>query len=225
MMIYLQKGTHWTDMKKTKTITKTKKSSYHHDDLRSALVKEALLFIKSHSADELSLRDLARRLKVSHMAPYRHFKTKEDLLAAIIENGFLRMTAMFDEIKLTGKTSFIDTLAFYGKAYVRFMVQNSDQARLMFSGLLCDPQKFPTTHSAGMGTFGRLANLIKRGQDEGHVRKKDDPMMISLMIWSSIHGTAMLMLEDQFKMIDNAPEVQMDIFVQFMAERLIKGLQ
>lgn len=213
-------------MKKTKATTaKTKKSTYHHDDLRSELVKEALLFLKSHRIEDLSLRDLARRLKVSHMAPYRHFATKEDLLVVIIEEGFRQMTAMFDEIKISGKTSFVDTLAFYGKAYVRFFINNPDQARLMFSGLMCDPEKHPKAHSAGMETFGRLVSLVERGQAEGHIRKKDNPMMVSLMIWSSIHGTSMLMLENQFKTIDNAPEVQMDVFVNYTAERLLNGLQ
>lgn len=213
-------------MKKAKAVSsKTKKSTYHHDDLRSALVKEALLFLKNHPAEELSLRELARRLKVSHMAPYRHFKTKDDLFAAIIEAGFLRMTAMFDEIKMSGNPTFLDTLAFYGKAYVTFFVKNPDQARLMFSGLLCDPAKYPTAHEAGMTTFGRLVGLIQRGQAEGKIRKKEDPMMIGLMIWSSIHGTAMLMLENQFSMIDNAPEVQIDVFVQYTAERILTGLQ
>jgi Tetracyclin repressor-like, C-terminal domain len=108
---------------------------------------------------------------------------------------------------------------------VSFFVKNPDQARLMFNSSMCDPQKFPLAHQAGMETFNRLVSLIQRGQTEGHIHKKDDPIMLALMIWSSIHGTAMLMLENQFKTIDNAPEVQLDVFVKFTTERLLKGLQ
>lgn len=213
-------------MKKQKSSSsKSKKVQYHHDDLRSALVSEGLKFIKSHSADDLSLRELARRLNVSHMAPYRHFPTKDDLLVAIVEDGFLRLTSMFDEIDISDKVDFKEVFSQYGKAYVQFFISNSDQARLMFSGLLCDPEKYESAHKAGQGAFGRLLTLIELGQKTGNISKKDNPYMLGLLIWSSVHGTAMLMLENQFSMIDNAPEIQIEKFMKFMSEKMLKGLK
>lgn len=213
-------------MKKKKVIRRqTQRKQYHHPDLRDQLVSAAIDFIKDHRAEDLSLREIARGLGVSHMAPYRHFATKEDLLAAVIENGFRRMSESFDQVKADKQgLSFPKLFSEMGKAYVRFVIQNPDQARLMFSGLLCEPDRHLEAHAAGQGAFKKLLEMIELGQAGGFLSKKDNPYMLGLMIWSSVHGTSMLMLEDQFSMIDSAPEVQLDRFVDFMTEKMMKGL-
>ena len=200
------------------------KKNYHHDDLKSSLITEALSFLKKNSIDELSLRELARRLDVSHMAPYRHFKTKEDLFAEIIERGFNSLTESFDKAKAQSQPDFLSNFAALGKAYIQFFIQNPEQARLMFSGLLCDPKNYLSAHEAGQKAFGKLLELIIWGQESGKINKSDNPYMLSLMVWSSVHGSAMLMLENQFAMIDNSPEVQLEKYVEFMAQKLISGL-
>jgi AcrR family transcriptional regulator len=203
---------------------KVKKDSYHHKDLHEQIVAEAIKFLKNHSAEELSLRQIARNLGVSHMAPYRHFSNKEDLLAAIIEDGFKKLTKMFDEVNTSSSKDFKKVLAGMGKAYIKFFIGFPDQARLMFSGLLCNPEKHLAAHAAGQDAFARLFKLIEAGQQLGHFNKSDNPYMLSMMIWSNVHGAAMLMLENQFNMIDSAPEIQTDIFMDFMSDKLMKGL-
>ncbi len=203
----------------------SKKDTYHHHDLKTSLIREALNFLKKNPASQLSLRELARKLKVSHMAPYRHFKTKEDLIAEIIEKGFQALTLKFDEAKTQANGDFQQIMNLFGKVYIRFCLENPEQVRLMFSGLLCDPEQYLSTHQAGQVAFSRLLELIKWGQENGHLRPNDDPYLLSLMIWSSVHGSAMLMLENQFAMIDNAPEVQVEKYVDFMSERMINGLK
>jgi AcrR family transcriptional regulator len=208
-----------------KSVHKEKSESYHREDLKSALVAEALSFLKSHPAESLSLRELARRLKVSHMAPYRHFPTKEDLFAEIIEKGFKSLTQSFAQARAQAKDSFPFVFSAFGKAYIRFFLDNPEQARLMFSGLLCDPSKHISAYQAGQEAFDQLLQLIQWGQKTGQMKRKDDPHLLGLMIWSAVHGSAMLMLENQFSMIDNAPEVQVEKYVDFMSARILKGCQ
>lgn len=198
---------------------------YHHPDLRAQLVESAVAFLKKNRAEDLSLRGLAREIGVSHMAPYRHFATKEDLLAAVIEEGFNRLTAMFDEVLAQKDQSFKAVFTGLGKAYIGFVAKYSDHARLMFSGMICDPEKHPKAHQAGQEAFARLITIIQRGISEGFISKKDDPYMQGLMVWSAVHGTAMLMIEDQFSMIDGVPEFKFDDFAEFMSERLLRGLK
>src|SRR5258708_29712691 len=65
-----------------------KPKSYHHGDLRNALIQAGLELLAEGGAQELDLRKVARRAGVSHAAPYRHFADKQALIAAINEEGF-----------------------------------------------------------------------------------------------------------------------------------------
>ena len=64
------------------------KESYHHGDLRTALLDAALDIIADTGPRGLSIREVARRAGVSHAAPYRHFNDKDDLIVAVVERGF-----------------------------------------------------------------------------------------------------------------------------------------
>src|ERR1039457_2812166 len=65
---------------------------YHHQNLRGALLAAALDLIRQKGGSHgFTLRAVARRAGVSHTAPYRHFRNKDDLLGAIAEEGFLRL--------------------------------------------------------------------------------------------------------------------------------------
>jgi len=206
-------------------ISRGKKKLYHHPDLRNQLVQSAISFLKKNRVEDLSLRSIARELGVSHMAPYRHFSTKEELLASVISDGFVRLTAMFDEVYNQKDQSFKALFTNIGKAYVEFVIKYPDQARLMFSGLMCDPEKHAAAHLAGEEAFGRLLKMIQIGKEGGYISAKDDTYMQSLMVWSSVHGTAMLAIEKQFGMADGSPEFQLDAFAEFMAEKLLRGLK
>ena len=64
------------------------KPSYHHGDLRSALLDAALDIISELGPQQLTIREVARRAGVSHAAPYRHFADKDQLILAVVEQGF-----------------------------------------------------------------------------------------------------------------------------------------
>ncbi len=66
---------------------------YHHGDLRRALVAAARALLEESGPEALSLRDVARRVGVSHNAPYRHFPTKQALLAAVAAEEFAALSA------------------------------------------------------------------------------------------------------------------------------------
>jgi len=66
-------------------------SSYHHGDLRQAMLDRAAVVIQSKGIEALSLRGLARDLGVSHAAPNRHFKNKTHLLTAMATDGYTRL--------------------------------------------------------------------------------------------------------------------------------------
>ena len=68
------------------------KQAYHHKDLRNALIDEALAILAQSGPNAITLRELARRLGVTHTAPYAHFADKKTLLEAVADEGFERLT-------------------------------------------------------------------------------------------------------------------------------------
>ncbi|HYM69483.1 MAG TPA: helix-turn-helix domain-containing protein, partial [bacterium] len=68
------------------------KRSYHHGDLREALLRAAIDLVADVGPRGFTLREVARRAGVSHNAPYRHFRDKEELIAAVAAEGFRELT-------------------------------------------------------------------------------------------------------------------------------------
>ena len=69
-----------------------KRRPYHHGNLKHALLEASLGLIREIGPRAFTLREVARRAGVSHNAPYRHFRNKEELLAAVAAEGFDRLT-------------------------------------------------------------------------------------------------------------------------------------
>ena len=65
-----------------------RRKPYHHGHLRKALLGAAIELIATVGSDGFTLREITRRAGVSHNAPYRHFRSKEDLIAAVAAQGF-----------------------------------------------------------------------------------------------------------------------------------------
>src|SRR3954452_10961890 len=91
---------------------------YHHGNLRSELLEQAERTLRERGAVELSLRELAREVGVSHAAPRRHFRDKQALLDALAESGFVRLGADLDRAMTRAGGDFRARLAAFAKAYV-----------------------------------------------------------------------------------------------------------
>ena len=96
-------------------------STYHHGDLRAALLKAAGRILEKDGPDAISLRDLARGADVSHNAPYRHFPDRDALFAALSDEGYAQLVDA-----LRGKP-----WRDQATSYVRFALANPQRFRLM----------------------------------------------------------------------------------------------
>jgi AcrR family transcriptional regulator len=108
-----------------------KRRSYHHGDLRRALVNAAVSLLTKTQRWDFSLREVARCAGVSHNAPYSHFASKRELLAAVAAKGYeiLRARVL---TALRGKTKPADALKAILITYLRFGTGNPARYRLMF---------------------------------------------------------------------------------------------
>jgi AcrR family transcriptional regulator len=198
-----------------------KKTGYHHGDLRRALIDAALELVAREGPGAVSLRELAARVGVTHAAPYRHFKNKEELFATVAEEGF----KMFRDALIAGRdrggSSSREQLVQTGIAYVRFAVEHPGHFKVMFSRL-GDPQSdVPGVVDEGATAFQVLVDCIIAAQAAG-VLRPGDPLQQSLFAWSGVHGLSMLLVEGSLKTM--GIEVPVEAHARQLSEDLIDGL-
>ena len=174
--------------------------TYHHGDLRRALVAEALRSVERRGIEELSLRALARALGVSPRAPYRHFATKEDLLAAVAAEGF-RISAAFTASRVANATGPVARLQSAVEAHVLFAVDHPAAFRVMYAPYEAVRESAPELLAARAAGHAAMMALIRECQGAGALRA-GDPMQLALALWSTMHGLAVLLVEGQLGRFD-----------------------
>ena len=177
---------------------------YHHGDLRRALLEEALRTIQADGVDSLTLRSVGERLGVSRTALYRHFSDKPALLAAVGREGFrlLRLT-LTDAWEQNGRGR--AGFEAMGLAYVRFAVEHPSHYRVMFGGFIESCEKDAAFIDEAKSAFQVLVDALVDQQRAGIVRA-DDPMLQARMVWSLVHGIAMLVIDGQLRGNDERGE-------------------
>lgn len=135
------------------------------------------------------MRELARRAKVSHNAPYRHFPDRDSLLAALATDGFAHLGKAQQEAGAAGG------LKAMGEAYVRFALEHPQRFRLMFGGtvrMAAHPALRETATRVFAGLSGALA-----GKVPGELAQAAGSRDASIAAWATVHGLANLMLDDK----------------------------
>lgn len=195
---------------------KRPRKTYHHGDLRRALVEQALQTIQKEGVEGLTLRAVGERLGVSRTALYRHFADKGALLAAVAREGFrdFRESLAAAVASKGGGPAGFEAM---GQAYVRFAVAHPAHYRVMFGGFLEACDRDPELVAEAEGSFGVLLDGIVSLQRAGLVRA-DDPAQLARFVWAVSHGVAMLAIDGQLK--DASPELEM----QFAIARIRTGI-
>src|SRR5919201_756967 len=115
-------------------------------DLAGGLVAAATALIAERGPGGFSLREVARRARVSEAAPYWHFADKEALLAAVAEQGFLGLARVMTHVQVRGRPS-RRRLEELGVAYVRFALAHPSHLRIMFGPEIADKTAHPKLHA------------------------------------------------------------------------------
>jgi AcrR family transcriptional regulator len=164
---------------------RTTGASYHHGDLRAALVSAALELLEEGGATELSLRAAARRAGVAPSAPYRHYADRDALLSAVAAVGYRELAEHLATAHPSPST--MDDLAAVAVAYVRFALQRPALFRVMF-GEPCDRDSGERV-AATAAIAGYVGAIVERCFPAG------DPDALSTAIWALVHGLAFLHLD------------------------------
>jgi len=163
------------------------KKSYHHGNLKSALVVQAIKLLESEGLSAMSLRRVARETGVSQAAPYSHFKDKRALLAAVASEGYKRFAArMRNEAELDPDHYTISL----GKGYVFFALENPALFHLMFDGEIAEHLDLNAMDKEAYESYQLLVDGVAQHPISG---KLD-----TAVAWSLVHGLATLLLNKKF---------------------------
>ena len=178
------------------------KETYHHGDLRQNILEEALSWIEKESIFSLSLRGIARRIGVSHNAPYRHFPDKESLLVAIAETGFKRLHQTLEYASQNSPNDDKKRVENIGIAYIEYAVKNQAYYRVMFGDLKLEDRKYPALEQTSQKAFNVLFYAIKAGK-KNQVFIAEDSLKLAHICWSLVHGVSMLVIDGQLTTSDS----------------------
>jgi AcrR family transcriptional regulator len=167
-----------------------KKKSYHHKNLRDALVEAAIPILADDGVDGLTLRKVARVAGVSHTAPYRHFRDKAALLEAIAAVGYQHLTAGCADAERAYPDEPRRQLVEAGMAYLFFVVDRPAISHLMFSGALAGSDSQELVQAAETAV-GSLMRIIDNGKRAGLYIDRPS-RQLTLTALATVHGLAMM---------------------------------
>ena len=171
-------------------------TTYHHGDLKNALIKAGVEILAREGVGGLSLRKVAKQAGVSHAAPYSHFADKQALIAAISTEGFKQLYSQIESVleKHQGdpETLLIET----AWTYVQFALNAPDRFKLMFSSVLEKEKEYPDFVEISQRNFQQLVDIVEICQQAG-ILKAGELEFLALSVWGTVHGFISLLLEGQ----------------------------
>jgi AcrR family transcriptional regulator len=156
-------------------------------DLREACVAEAFRILGERGAEGLSLREVARRLGVSHQAPYRHFPSRDHILAVCVARTYAEFGAALER-RRPGSGAEDDLLAM-GEAYLAYARTEPLKYRLMFGTPLPPAEAHPEMMAGAQAAFGLLERAVDRAHADAGRSGRDSPRD-AMFVWSTLHGFA-----------------------------------
>lgn len=165
--------------------------SYHHGNLRQALIDAGIKIINKDGEENLSLRKAAAACNVSHAAPYAHFKDKEELIEAIKES----VTGKFMkelESSAEGAANADEALIYMGSAYITFFSKHPDYFIFLFGKQKLNAHlQMNKEHKEDYPPFLYIRRMYLKHLEEKGIEMTEEEQEIGLIkIWSIIHGMA-----------------------------------
>jgi AcrR family transcriptional regulator len=168
------------------------RDSYHHGNLREALIRSALALIGERGPAGFTFAEVARAAGVSPAAPYRHFRDRNALIAEIARQGFERFAAALEQAWNHGWPDPVTAIENCGRAYLAFARREPASYAAMFE------PGFPLEEDGALLRASETAfGVLRRAAEEACNAHRSNgvrppPMMVALHIWAMSHGIAAL---------------------------------
>jgi AcrR family transcriptional regulator len=195
--------------------------SYHHGDLKNALIAAGVKLLASEGLEGLSLRKLARDIGVSHNAPYMHFADKEALLAAIGEQGFRLLGDAIAVGQADVREAPIETrVTRAAHSYVTFALAHPSHLGVMFGSL--SSSNYPDLAQAAGATFEMLIEIVRDGK-RGDELADFEAEHVALLIWTTAHGLSSLLIAQKIPSRALAP-LHEEQWIEHLVDMMCQGI-
>jgi AcrR family transcriptional regulator len=176
----------------------------------------ALVSFAKSGVEGISLRGLAADLRCSRTTPYRYFKNKADILAALRQREFSRIADTL-EATLADEPDLDKQLSALCYAYFDFALQFPDSYRVMYSVPQPDLSKYASLEREILRSSAPMRQVVKRSVNAG--RLKGDPVDICYVMWAGLHGLISLHLSH---MLGEQREIEQ--LTNVMIESLVRSV-
>ncbi|XWN33631.1 MAG: TetR/AcrR family transcriptional regulator [Devosia sp.] len=191
-------------------------------DLKEACLAEALTIIDRDGVESLSMREVSRRLSISHQAPYKHFESRDHILAEVVGRAFDSFAAFLRD-RCTAQSP-AERLRQMGLAYVDFAEAHPLQYRLMFMTPLPEPAKHRDMTARSQQGFSMLLDTLRQSAAaQGAERSEDAIYADAVFILAALHGMASLTSTATLSALDVPYAVQEDL-VENLLVRIGAGI-
>jgi AcrR family transcriptional regulator len=166
-------------------------SSAEVEAFRARLCRAAERRFAAAGVEGVSLRALAAELGCSPMTPYRYFRDKDEILAAVRAAAFARFAAALEAAGRT-RGSAVERARAVGEAYLRFALDEPDAYRLMFDLSQPEEERYPELTAAAARARRTMTDYVEALVAEGAV--EGDPVLLGYVFWATVHGIVVLHL-------------------------------
>lgn len=175
------------------------KTSYHQDNLKRDLIEKGLKILNEEGYENFSLRRVAKECGVSHTAPYRHFKNKEELIIAITSEALEKFNTTLKEAAISYPDDMSKQMNEMGFLYVKFFVENPDYLKLFFlsdiRNHISKDALYADSYDTAFNTFLTSIYKFVGGHENGDKLDKD---AYALAAWSLVHGLSVLITRKDY---------------------------
>lgn len=196
---------------------KTANRTYHHGNLREAVLVAAEQALETSGIGSVSLREICRELDVSHTAPRRHFPTKQALLVALAIHGYELLGAELERAVDSGDGDFDRRLRDATRTLVRFAIERPALMGHMFA-TKHQPDAPVELLAASTAALAPGPRLIAEGQAAGRV-VEGDPALLTMIPFAATQGLVLVSTRGVF--MDRPVETLVDD----MTQQIILGLR
>ncbi|CAL76773.1 putative Transcriptional regulator, TetR family [Bradyrhizobium sp. ORS 278] len=177
---------------------KKPRKTYHHGDLRNALLTAAREVLEERGPSFLGLREISRRVGVSAPSAYHHFPSRDAIALGLAEQGAAELAACLAAAPANPNGSLLS----YGEAYIAFVRANPALYRLMFG------EGFPevSQHSNAIRALRARSYEIMKASLEARL-PATDVRIAGLFLWALVHGLGLLLIDRQVVRDDDLNEV------------------